>query len=303
LEFVSDFGFRISNLKIMKHFNKITIIGVGLIGGSIGLAIKKRGLAREVVGVFRRRSTLNKALKRRAIDKGTMDVKAGINGADLIILATPVSSIPRIAAIVIKYATRGAVITDTGSTKAWLVGKIEKMVRLRPSVFFVGSHPMAGSEKTSVEFAIDGLLEGAPCIVTKTAATDKAALGKITDFWKALGSKVSVTTPAIHDRSVSLVSHLPHLVAFSLAGAVPGKETAYAAEGFKDTTRIASSDPSIWADIFLTNRKEISRACRKFEKYYKDIKKALAKGSYAGVIRMLKTSKSKRDRFVYGKKT
>lgn len=280
----------------MTKFNRITIIGVGLIGGSIGLVVKKRHLAKEVIGVFRRRSTLKRALKHRAIDKGTMSVKDGVKDADLIILATPVSSIPMIVREVIRHAQKGAIITDVGSTKKWIVDKIEKMLRDSKSVFFVGSHPMAGSEHTGVEFAKDDLLDNSPCIVTKTNRTNKAALARIVSFWKALGTKVTVMSPAAHDRSVSLISHLPHIVVFSLAGAVPVKELNYAAEGFKDTTRVALSDPKLWADIFMTNRKEILKSARIFERYYNKIIKALSKGNYSEVVRLLEKAKDIRDR-------
>ena len=283
----------------MRLFNKVAIVGVGLIGGSVALAIKRKGLAKEVVGVFRRRSTLEKALRRKAIDKGFMDVRDGVKNADLIILATPVSSIVRIARKAMKYARKGAILTDVGSTKNWIVGQLDKASG-DLAVNFVGSHPMAGSEHTSVEFARDSLLEEAPCIVTRTAKTNRAALAKIVNFWKGLGAKVKVMTPAQHDRSVALISHLPHIVAFSLAGAIPQKDMAYAAEGFKDTTRVASSDPYLWADIFLTNRKEAIKACRLFERSYKGIVRALAEDDYSGVIKALKKAKSKRDKFVYG---
>ncbi len=272
-----------------------------MIGGSIGLAIKKKGLAKEVVGVFRRQSTLEKALKYKAIDAGTMDLKTGVWGADLIILATPVFSIPPIASRVIKYARRGAIITDVGSTKTWIVEHIEHMLGRSHSVSFVGSHPMAGSEHTSVEFAKSTLLEKAPCIVTRTPRTNKRALKIITEFWSCLGTNVKVMTPARHDEAVSLVSHLPHIVAFSLAGAIPEKEMVYAAEGFKDTTRVASSDPNLWADIFLTNRRQILRACRLFERYYRKMTKGLSKGDYRRTVNMLKAAKLKRDKFAYGK--
>ena len=284
----------------MKQFKRIAIIGVGLIGGSIGLAIKKNGLAKEVIGVFRHQATLRKALKRKAIDKGFMKVKDGIKNADLVILATPVSSIVRVGREAMKNANPGVVVTDVGSTKSWIVGQLEKASR-QHSVNFVGSHPMAGSEHTSVDFARDSLLEEAPCIVTRTARTDKAALKKIVDFWKALGGKVKVMTPSEHDRSVALISHLPHIVAFSLVGAIPEKDMAYAAEGFKDTTRVASSDPGLWADIFITNKNETIKACRLFESSYSAILKALVKDDYQGLVKALKKAKTKRDKFTYGK--
>lgn len=277
-------------------FNRVAIIGVGLIGGSIGLTVKKRRLAKEVVGVFRRKSTLKKALKRGAVDRAAMSVKEGVADADLIILATPVSLIPSMAREIIKYAKKGAVVTDVGSTKKWIIDKVEgPFARSHKGLFFVGSHPMAGSEHAGVEFARADLLDGSPCIVTKTAKTNAAALGKVAGFWKALGAKVNVMSPAAHDKSVSLISHLPHIVAFGLAGAVPIKELKYAAEGFKDTTRVASSDPRLWADIFLSNRKEIARSGRIFEKYYKKLIAAVSKGKYPETVRLLEKAKAVRD--------
>ncbi len=284
----------------MKKFKNITIIGVGLIGGSIGLAIKKRHPAKQVTGVFRRASTLRRALKCKAIDKGVMSVKDGVKGADLIILAAPVGIIPKLAPEVIKYAKKGAVITDVGSTKKWIVGQLEKLLRKDKPVFFVGSHPMAGSEHTGVEFARADLLKGSPCIVTRTSRTDKKSLNAVINFWESLGAKVEVMNPAGHDRSVSLISHLPHLVAFGLAGAVPEKDLIYAAEGFKDTTRVASSDPVLWADIFLTNKKEVIIAARVFEKYYKKIIKALSGSRYSEIVGLLKKAGSKRNKLIYG---
>ena len=285
----------------MKLFNKVTIIGVGLIGGSIGLGIKNRHLAKEVIGVFRRKSTLKKALKYRAVDRGVMSVEDGVKDSDLIILATPVHLIPKLVKDVMKYAKKGAVITDAGSTKKWIVDNVENMRKSSRPVFFVGSHPMAGSEHAGVEFARRDLMEGSPCIVTRTRKTDKRAIVRVINFWKALGAKVKVTSPESHDRSVAMISHLPHLVAFSLAGTVPMGDIALAAEGFKDTTRVASSDPALWADIFLSNKKELLKAGRAFDKYYNKIAKAIAKGDYSAITRLMKTAKNKRDKFSYAK--
>jgi Prephenate dehydrogenase len=287
----------------MALFKKITIIGVGLIGGSIGLAVKKKRLAREVVGVFRRESTLERALEFNAVDKATMFIEGGVNGADLIIVTSPVHSIPDIIKMAAKYAKKGAIVTDAGSTKSWIVGSAEKSLARSKKIHFVGSHPMAGSEHTGVEFARADLFENAPCIVTKTAKTDSASLKKVKAFWSALGAVVKVMSPASHDKSVSLISHLPHVVAFGLAGSVPLNELQYAAEGFKDTTRVASSDAELWADIFLTNRREVLRSGRLFEKYYKEILKAIAKGDHKKTVILLKRAKSKRDALgLYGKK-
>lgn len=283
------------------RFNKIAIVGVGLIGGSIGLAVRKKGLAKEVIGVFRRASTLKRALKAKAVTKATMSIGEGVKAADLIIVAAPVYSIPALVKEAAKHAKKGAVITDVGSTKSWILNSVEKVLKNSRSVYFVGSHPMAGSEHAGVEFARADLLSGAPCIVTKDSRTDKAALKKVISFWASLGAKVKVLAPGAHDRSVSLISHLPHIVAFALAGAVPEKELQYAAEGFKDTTRVASSDPALWADIFLTNNEEISKAARLFDKYCREILKAVGSGDYQKTVSVLKRAKAKRDKLIYGK--
>ena len=285
----------------MKKFDKITIIGVGLVGGSIGLALKKRFPAKSVVGVFRKKSTLKNALRRGAITSATMDLMQGVKDADLIIIASPVRSIPHLTKEVLKYAKRGSVITDVGSTKAWINKEVARSVKRSRGVFFVGSHPMAGSERAGVEFSRQDLLEGSPCIVTKDKATDSKALEKVVAFWKSLGAKVSVMTPDEHDRSVSLVSHLPHIMAFSLALAVPDRDLKYAAEGFKDTTRVASSDPKLWADILLSNREHILKAARLFGITYKRLVRSLSKNDYAGTVRLIGAAKSKRDRCIHAK--
>lgn len=284
-----------------RLFDKIAIIGVGLIGGSVGLAVRKRHIAREVTGVFRRKSTLRKALKHKAVDKATLSVEEGVWDADLIILASPVRSIPVLAGQVIKYAKPGAIITDVGSTKTWITANIEDMIGRYKAVSFVGSHPMAGSEHNSVEFAKPDLLDGAPCIVTRTIRTGRSSLNKIAAFWRALGAKVTVMSPSRHDETAALISHMPHIVAFGLAGATPQGQMRFAAEGFKDTTRVASSDPDLWADIFLTNRDKILSSAKIFEKYYRAILKAIAANDYTGTVKLLKGAKAKRDRFKYAK--
>lgn len=285
----------------MRRFNKITIIGVGLIGGSIGLAIKKRKLAGEVVGVFRHASTLKRAMRYKAVDRGVMDIKEGVKDAGLIIVASPVRSIPHLVKEAARWARQGAIITDAGSTKAWIVSNAEKSLKRFKNIYFVGSHPMAGSDHTGVEFARPDLLENAPCIVTKTKGVNKRALGIIAAFWRALGSKVSLMNPAEHDRHIAFISHLPHLVAYSIAGAVPEKDLAYAAEGFADTTRVASSDPSLWADIFVTNKRGVAESVRAFERYYKRIMRHLAKDDYKGIVKALADAKRRRDKLFYGK--
>jgi len=271
-----------------------------LIGGSIGLAAKKRKAARQVIGVFHHRSTLARALKCKAIDKGFMNIKDAVLDADLIILATPVSSIPSLAREVMRYAKKGAILTDAGSTKKWIVEEIESAPGFCSGVLFVGGHPMAGSEHVGVEFSRPDLFIDSWCIITKTKKTDTAAMTRVAGFWKALGAKVEIMDPASHDRTVSLISHLPHLVAFGLAGSVPGKAIRYSAEGFRDTTRVASSDPQLWADIFISNKSEVLASARLFGKFFDRLTTVLSRNEYSRLVKMLAGAKAKRDKFIDG---
>jgi len=280
----------------MVRFNKITIIGVGLIGGSIGLAVKKRRLAREVIGVFRHDATRRKALRRGAVDRGVMDLATGVSDADLIIIATPVHSIPKLVRQARAHAKPSAVITDAGSTKDWIVLSVEESRPAGRSAPFVGSHPMAGSEHTSVAYARENLIEDAACIVTGTRRTDPAAMRRVSSFWRALGGRVSVMTPEGHDAAVAMISHLPHMVAFALAGCVDRRDLRYAAEGFKDTTRVASSDAELWADIFLTNTKGLARSVRVFQKDLTALARAVKRLDRRKLVTIMKAAKAKRDR-------
>ena len=278
----------------MKQFNKIAIIGVGLIGGSIGLAARKKGVAGRVTGIFRRTSTMAKALRVKAVDGVSMDIAKGVKDADLVIIATPVSLIPVMARRAAPFMKKGAILTVAGSVKGFVVKEVSKAIP--KSVKFVGSHPMAGSEKTSVESARADLFRGAFTILTKTAGTDIAALNKVKKFWSALGSKVVVMSPEEHDRIVALVSHLPHVAAQELCLAQDGKSLAYAAGGFRDTTRIASSDPDIWLDIFRTNRLEVAKALDAFIGELKAFKAYLEAGDARKMLARSKKAKSVRDR-------
>lgn len=277
----------------MRIFNKIAIIGVGLIGGSIGLAVKKKKLAKEVVGVCRREISAKAAIKNGAVDRATLDYKQGLKGADLVIIASPVGKIVQVAKNVIKQTKGDILITDVGSTKQIIVRQIEKIAPKR--VKFVGSHPMAGSEKSSVRFADKDLFENSICIVTETRKTDKLASSTVRNFWKALGAEVRVLSPREHDARIALVSHLPHVAAFALSGICDRQSLEFAANGFKDTTRIASSDPSLWRDIFLTNRKSLLKAIHRYKTELNRIEKCIRDGDSKGLTKILKNAKSIRD--------
>ena len=275
------------------QFGKVTIVGVGLIGGSIGLGLKERGLAQEVVGVGRRKISLEKALERGAIETATMDLAEGCQGADIVILAVRVSLIARMARRAMPHLAPGTIITDVASTKAVIVKDIEGF--LKEDVHFIGGHPLAGSEKRGVEFARGDLFEGARTILTPTQRTSDAALKKISTLWRSLGAKVSLLSPEEHDHILALVSHLPHLVAMALVDAVPEEALSFAAAGFKDTTRIAASDPEIWQDIFLANKEEVLKALKRFREDLEQKEKCLKDADQKRLLSLLKSVREKRE--------
>ncbi len=276
-------------------FKRIAIIGVGLIGGSLGLAVKKRNLARVVVGIGRRSSSIREALRRGAIDIGTKDLAKGVAGADLVVIATPVCSITKIARAISGGLKEGAVLTDAGSTKGEIVMAVERCIS--PKAFFVGSHPLAGSEKRGVSFADKDLFKGSIVIMTKAKKTKSPAVKTLDKFWRSLGvARVVIKSPEEHDRIVAEISHLPHLAAVALINSADKKSLEFAAAGFKDTTRIAASDPEVWRDICITNKKEILRSLEKYERCLARLKALIKKGRAEELYKEFARSKSIREK-------
>ena len=274
-------------------FNKIAIIGVGLIGGSIGLAVKKRKLAKVVVGICRRDISAKKAAQSKAVDKATLDLEEGLKGADLVIIATSVGKIVDRAREVVKYAKDKIILTDVGSTKKEIVTQVEKMC---PSnVKFVGAHPMAGSEKSGVESASDNLFEGSICIITRTKTTDNKALDRLKKFWTLLGATCKELSPDKHDRYISFVSHLPHIAAIALTIVSDAEALEYAATGFKNTTRIASSNPELWKDIFESNKKAVLESLYEYRKALESIENSIRENDAESLIGYLQKAKRIRD--------
>lgn len=273
----------------MKLFNKVAIIGIGLIGGSIALAIRKKGLADKIIGVSRSKKTLLLAKKIKAIDSGSLDINIAKN-ADFIILATPVGTILNLAPQLSKIINKNTLVTDVGSTKQEIVGKLEKIF---PK--YVGSHPLAGSEKRGINYSASDIFIGTLCILTPTRNTNPEALKKIRKFWLAVGARVVFLKPCLHDKVLSFVSHLPHIVAFSLISTVPQKYLRFAASGLKDTTRIASSDEELWCDIFLSNSQSLIESLNVFERYLSKIKSAIKKGDKKLLSHILNKARGKRE--------
>ncbi|HZU34391.1 MAG TPA: prephenate dehydrogenase [Gemmataceae bacterium] len=259
----------------------LTIVGVGLIGGSIGLAARRRGLASRIRGVGWKQTTLDEALARGAIDEGTLDLKAGVAGADVVVFCTPVAGLVEQVLTASTYVSAGTLLTDAGSTKAVFVRGVEG--RLPAGVDFVGSHPLAGSEKRGPAHADGQLFEGRLTIVTRTPQTAAAALERTTAFWQALGSRVRVMSPEDHDAALAVTSHLPHLVAATLAGILPSTLVDLTATGFRDTTRVAAGDPNLWCGIFQQNREALLTALTRFRERLQQFQEAL-EGDQADVL-------------------
>ena len=274
-------------------FRKVTIIGVGFMGGSLGLALKKHGLAHEVVGVSHRQVTLDKAIELKAIDAGFTDLQKGVFNADLVVLAAPVQAILQQFSLINPHLKRGCLVTDMGSVKSEIVDRAESVLA-QPGMF-VGSHPLAGSEKKGVEHATADLFANARCIMTPTAKTTPVAKEKIKFLWTKLGSQVEILSPEDHDKILAQVSHLPHLVAYALIGSIGKEYLSQVPQGLKDSTRIAASSPQVWNDIFLANHKNVLDALDALVKNLAFLRKAIIQRDQKDLLQYLEKAKEKRD--------
>lgn len=238
------------------RFERIAVLGLGLLGGSLAWAARKRGMAGEVVGCGRRRGPLERALERGLVDRVTVDPAEAVAGADLVVLATPVGLMGPVLSAAAARLAGGALVTDVGSVKAVLAETIPGL--LPPGVVYVGSHPMAGSHEKGPDHARPDLFEGSTCIVAPTPEIPAAAVARIEAFWTTLGARVLRRDPTGHDREVAWMSHLPHVLAFAFVralGEAPAGARQVAGPGFRDFTRIARSDAELWADILAANAK------------------------------------------------
>jgi prephenate dehydrogenase len=284
---------------VAVRFRKITIVGVGLLGGSLGLAVKRRRLAREVVGYVRRAASVVECRKRRAVDLATRDLRDAVANADLVILCTPLAQMPSLTRELLPALKHGAIVTDVGSVKAGVVRGLESLIH-RAGAHFIGSHPMAGAEKTGVAAARADLFEGAACVVTPTKRSNPAALQKVERFWKGVGGRVLRLKPEVHDALVSRSSHLPHVVAATLANLVldpayPKTQAALCANGFRDATRIASGSPEMWRDIVLANKRNLRHSLGNFIGELRRLQRALQKEDEKRIAGLLERAKRRRD--------
>jgi prephenate dehydrogenase len=286
------------------RWNKITLVGVGLLGGSLGLALRKRKLAKLVAGYVRREASIKDCERAGVTDFATTDLLAAVSDADLIVLCTPLAQMKSLVRQMLPALKRGAIVTDVGSVKASVVTDVETLIH-RAGAHFVGSHPMAGGEKQGVLAARADLFENAVCVVTPTRKTNATALRIVESLWRDVGARLLRTTPAAHDEFVSRSSHLPHLLAATLANLVldpklPKEQAVLCATGFRDTTRIASGSPEMWRDIALTNRKYLGRTVARFVADLEKFQAALKRGDARAIAKYFETAKQRRDHWCAG---
>jgi prephenate dehydrogenase len=283
-------------------FKQMTIIGVGLIGGSLGLIAKQKKLVEQVVGYGRRRGMLQKAVGLSAIVRYFLSLPKAIEEADLIVLATPIGTFEKIGREMLPYLKKGVVVTDVGSVKGRWVEKMESI--LSPQAFFVGGHPVAGREKSGVEAARAELFQGSRCLLTPTDQTDSSALKKVTTLWEKAGANVSLMDPFDHDQILGAVSHLPHLAAYALMETLAHPKIArkkpvqYSAGGLRDFTRIAASSPEMWRDIFLSNKEVMVEMIDLFQETVEKIKKKILDEDGEGLFEIFDRAKEIRQKDV-----
>jgi prephenate dehydrogenase len=272
---------------------RLAILGVGLLGGSIGLAVKNRLRSCKVIGYAHRPETLQASLQMGAIDIGFDHPARAVEGADLVILCTPVLMIAPLMTEISSSLAAGLVVTDVGSTKGSIVRDAATIMPAHAS--FVGSHPMAGSEKRGVQFARADLFENALCIVTPDDASKPTAVDRVSSFWELLGMRVTHMTPAAHDSAVSDVSHLPHLLAAALISMQDESSPNVAGRGFLDMTRIAAGDGGLWRDILLDNRQRVLESIQRFRKQLGAVEQLLIDGDSDGIKRWLEDAAARRE--------
>jgi len=263
---------------------RVAIVGLGLIGGSLGLALRRRRLA-QVIGVSRRPATLRQAKRLGAIDTGTALLREAVADADLVVLAAPVDAIETLGRHAARFMRFGSVLTDVGSSKAQIVRALERS--MPRGVAFAGAHPLAGSERRGLEAARADLFDGSICVITPTSRTPRRAREAVTRLWKPLVRRMVTMDPSRHDRLLAAVSHLPHLLAFSLVRATSREALAIAPRSFLDATRVAQSDPDLWDDILLSNRAAIAAAMSRFEREWRTLRKAMTQQDQPRLVRLL----------------
>jgi prephenate dehydrogenase len=284
---------------VVMQWEKISLIGAGLLGGSLGLAIRQRKMAVKVHAYVRRPESVAECQRLGVANLATQSLKEAVDRADLVVLCTPLSQMRELTLQMRPFLKPGSVVTDVGSVKSGVAQELEPILR-EFHVSFVGSHPMAGSEKTGLAAARVDLFNNAICLVTPTAQSPVEAVCAVQNFWKALGGWPVRMTPELHDDLVSRSSHLPHVVAAELANYVlspahPREQALVCASGFRDTTRIAASSPEMWRDVALANRKNLTRVLGVFIEDLQEFQLALEREDVRAVEEFFAKARQRRE--------
>ena len=288
------------------HFKKAAIIGVGLIGGSLAMVLRNKGMAAEIVGIGRGLPNLEAAKRLGIVDSFTTDIAEGVKDADLVIIAVPVLKMADTIRLSAPNLLPGCIITDVGSVKGSVIAEVEPLIP--KGVHFVPGHPIAGTENSGAEAAFPELYIERKCILTPTPRTDAGALQTVKKIWEAAGSTVVVMDAAVHDIILAAVSHLPHMIAYTLVNTVADMEASgedvisYSAGGFKDFTRIASSSPEMWSDICAMNKGPLLKTIDEFQKRLEKLKGLIENESYPELKREFERAKGARDSLIKGHK-
>jgi prephenate dehydrogenase len=281
------------------HWRKVTLVGIGLLGGSLGMALKQRRLAGTVQGYVRREASVAECKRLGAVDQAGLDLAAAVKDSDLVVLCTPIAQMRPLTEQMLPALKAGALVTDVGSVKASVVRELEPLVA-SARAHFIGSHPMAGAEKTGVGSARGDLFAGAICVVTPTPGSKAYLVAKLEELWKSVGGVPLRLPPELHDELVSRSSHLPHVVAAELANYVlrpdhPREQPLLCANGFRDTTRIAGGSPEMWRDICLANGPHLSRALGAFIDNLQEFRRALEDRDAKAIETFFQQAKQRRD--------
>ena len=263
-------------------FNKITIIGLGLIGSSIARAIKKNNLCKFLVAHDKSKIILKKTLKLKITNYIEPNLKKSVENSDLVIICTPLGTYKNIVSVMKKYLKKTCILTDVGSAKIFVTNTVNKLIN--KNTIWIPAHPVAGTEESGPEAGFADLFKNRWCIITPVNKKNPSSLKKLNNFWKKIGSKVQYMTAEHHDKVMAITSHIPHLIAYNIVGTAANLEKdtkseviKYSASGFRDFTRIASSDPTMWRDIALNNRKQILHMLEKFNLDLGNLKRAIIK--------------------------
>jgi len=276
-------------------FGQVAIFGPGLIGGSIAMALRSHSPKARISVWSRSERDLREVSTRGLADNVSTDTAEAVRGADLVVLCTPVQAMKDLAISFAPHLDDTTVVTDTGSVKVCVVDQLEPILGGK----FVGSHPMTGSERSGIGAARENLFSGAPCLITPTEETDPEALRTVSTFWTLLGSRITTLSPQEHDHLVAHVSHLPHALAFILvdlvASSLPADSALLAGGSFRDATRVAASDPSLWAGILIENRDEVSKALREMSGRLLSLASTLEQEKADSILDFLTKAKEHRD--------